>query len=90
MNKALQMMFWGYLFVFFRIHIGFDWLADPIGYYLLFTGSAKLADNYPLPFNLYQSIGNPSYRLGNVCLRFAHFKTDCRLFSICRFEKHCH
>lgn len=47
MNKALQMMFWGYLFVFFRIHIGFDWLADPIGYYLLFAGSAKLADNYP-------------------------------------------
>lgn len=47
MNKALQMMFWGYLFVFFRIHFGFDLLADPIGYYLLFAGSAKLIDKYP-------------------------------------------
>ena len=47
MNKALQMMFWGYLFVFFRIHFGFDWLADPIGYYLLFAGCVKLADKYP-------------------------------------------
>ncbi|MFC5589474.1 hypothetical protein ACFPRA_11280 [Sporosarcina soli] len=47
MNKALQMMFWGYLFVFFRIHFGFDLLADPIGYYLLYAGSARLIDQYP-------------------------------------------
>lgn len=47
MNKALQMMFWGYLFVFFRIHFGFDLLADPIGYYLLYAGSARLVEQYP-------------------------------------------
>ena len=31
MNKALQQIFWGYVFIFFRIHIGIDLFADPIG-----------------------------------------------------------
>ena len=48
MNKALQLIFWGYVFIFFRIHIGIDLLADPIGYLLLFSGCSKLVDVYPI------------------------------------------
>lgn len=47
MNKALQYMFWGYLFIFFRIQNGFDWLPDPVGYYLIYAGCWMLVDKYP-------------------------------------------
>ena len=47
MNKALQYMFWGYLFIFFRIQIGFDWLPDPVGYYFIYAGCFMLVDKYP-------------------------------------------
>lgn len=47
MDKALRYMFWGYLFIFFRIHFGFDWLADPVGYYLIYAGCFMLIDKYP-------------------------------------------
>ncbi|WP_438297098.1 hypothetical protein [Sporosarcina sp. FA15] len=47
MDKALRYMFWGYLFIFFRVHIGFDWLADPVGYYLIYSGCFMLIDKYP-------------------------------------------
>src|SRR6185312_6549751 len=47
MDKALRYMFWGYLFVFFRVNIGIDWLADPIGYYLIYSGCHMLVNQYP-------------------------------------------
>ncbi|MFJ7934115.1 hypothetical protein [Sporosarcina sp. NPDC096371] len=47
MNKALQYMFWGYLFIFFRIQIGIDWLADPIGYLFISSGCLLLLKQYP-------------------------------------------
>ncbi|MCM3636200.1 hypothetical protein M3152_00605 [Sporosarcina luteola] len=48
MNKALRQIFWGYVFIFFRIHIGFDVLADPIGYFLILSGCSKLVEAYPV------------------------------------------
>ena len=48
MNKALRYMFWGYLFIFFRLHVMIDLLADPIGYCLIYAGCAKLVDAYPI------------------------------------------
>ncbi|WP_153732834.1 hypothetical protein [Sporosarcina obsidiansis] len=48
MNKAFQLIFWGYLFIFFRIHIGFDLLADPIGYYLIYAGGRLMAERFPV------------------------------------------
>ena len=42
------MMFLGYLFVFFQIHFGSGLLADPIGYYLLCAGSARLVEQCPM------------------------------------------
>lgn len=47
MNKALRYMFWGYLFIFIRIDVMIDLLADPIGYYLIYAGCAKLVDAFP-------------------------------------------
>ncbi|WP_318614802.1 hypothetical protein [Sporosarcina sp. YIM B06819] len=47
MNKALRYLFWGYFFIFFRIQIGIDWLADPIGYLLIASGCLQLLQQYP-------------------------------------------
>lgn len=47
MNKALKYLFWGYFFIFFRLQIGFDWLPDPIGYYLIYAGCSMLVTQYP-------------------------------------------
>lgn len=47
MNSALRRIFWGYLFIFFRIHIGIDVLMDPIGYMLIFSGCARIVDEFP-------------------------------------------
>lgn len=47
MNSALQRFFWGYLFIFFRIHIGIDLLMDPVGYLLIYSGCKKMAVAYP-------------------------------------------
>lgn len=47
MNKALRYLFWGYLFIFFRIQIGIDWFADPIGYLLISSGCLRLIERYP-------------------------------------------
>lgn len=48
MNKAYRLFFWGYLFVFFRLQIGIDILAAPIGYYLIYSGARLLTPRYPL------------------------------------------
>lgn len=48
MNKACRLFFWGYLFVFFRLQIGIDILAAPIGYYLIYSGARLLAEQYPV------------------------------------------
>lgn len=47
MNKAFKLFFWGYLFVFFRLHIGIDILAAPIGYYMIYSGARLVAERYP-------------------------------------------
>lgn len=47
MNKALRQIFWGYLFLFIDIYIMIDLLMDPIGYYLIFIGCARIVDAYP-------------------------------------------
>ena len=47
MNKALRYLFCGYLFVFFRIQIGIEWFADPIGYLLIPSGCLLLIERYP-------------------------------------------
>ncbi|WP_301108787.1 hypothetical protein [Sporosarcina sp.] len=47
MNKAFRLMFWGYIFVFFRIHLGIDLLADPIGYYLIYLGAGLMSERIP-------------------------------------------
>lgn len=47
MNKALRYMFWGYLFIFFRLHVMIDLFMDPIGYYLIFAGCSRLVDAFP-------------------------------------------
>ncbi|PIC66052.1 hypothetical protein CSV71_15085 [Sporosarcina sp. P21c] len=46
MNKAFKLFFWGYLFVFFRLQIGIDILAAPIGYYLIYSGARLLTQRY--------------------------------------------
>lgn len=47
MNKALRYLFWGYLFIFFRIQIGIDWFADPLGYLLIASGCLLIIKQYP-------------------------------------------
>lgn len=47
MNKALRYMFWGYLLIFFRLHIMIDLLIDPLGYYLIYAGCSRLVDAFP-------------------------------------------
>ncbi|MFC5605121.1 hypothetical protein [Sporosarcina koreensis] len=47
MNKALRYMFWGYLFIFFRLHVMIDLLMDPVGYYLIYAGCSRLVDVFP-------------------------------------------
>lgn len=46
MNKALRLIFWGYPFIFFRIQIGIDLLADPIGYYLIYSGGRLMTKHF--------------------------------------------
>ncbi|WP_153723163.1 hypothetical protein [Sporosarcina cascadiensis] len=47
MNKAFRLMFWGYIFIFFRIQFGIDLLADPIGYYLIYLGADLMTERFP-------------------------------------------
>ncbi|MFS0576836.1 hypothetical protein AB1K83_14450 [Sporosarcina sp. 179-K 3D1 HS] len=47
-KKAMRTLFWGYLFIFFRVQIGIDWLADPIGYILIASACFKLSESYPV------------------------------------------
>ena len=49
MNQAFNRLFWGYLFVLFEIHIiVIDILADPVGYYLIFSGITMLLKDFPI------------------------------------------
>ncbi|MCM3651395.1 hypothetical protein [Metabacillus litoralis] len=49
MNQAFNRIFWGYLFVLIEIHIiVIDILADPVGYYLIFSGITMLLKNFPI------------------------------------------
>ena len=47
MNQAFNRLFWGYLFVLFEIHIiVIDILADPVGYYFIFSGITMLFKDF--------------------------------------------
>ena len=48
MNKALRLIFWGYVFILFDIHIVIDLFMDPIGYLLFVSGCSKLVGAYPI------------------------------------------
>ncbi|MCG7343711.1 hypothetical protein MHZ92_06175 [Sporosarcina sp. ACRSL] len=49
MNKALRNIFWGYLFIFFDFYIiMIDVFMDPIGYYLIYLGCARIVGSYPI------------------------------------------
>ncbi|MCM3585861.1 hypothetical protein M3182_08905 [Mesobacillus maritimus] len=45
--RGSRQIFWGLIFILIEIHIiAFDLLADPIGYYLIFTGVSLLNDHF--------------------------------------------
>lgn len=49
MNQAFTKIFWGYLFIILEIHIiVIDVLAEPIGYYLIFSGIKRLLEDFPI------------------------------------------
>jgi len=47
MKSALNLVFWGYLFVLLRFEIGIDILPDPIGYFLIVLGCFATREHYP-------------------------------------------
>ena len=48
MKSALNLVFWGYLFVLLRFEIGIDILPDPVGYFLITLGCFGLREHYPI------------------------------------------
>ena len=48
MKSALNLVFWGYLFVLLRFEIGIDMLPDPVGYFLIALGCFGLREHYPI------------------------------------------
>lgn len=47
MKKAVNLLFWGYLFVLVRIEFGIDILPEPLGYFIIATGCTRLGKKYP-------------------------------------------
>lgn len=43
----MNLIFWGYLFVFIRIEFGIDILPEPLGYFMIAAGCNKLYKRYP-------------------------------------------
>ena len=48
MKSALNLVFWGYLFVLLRFEIGIDILPDPVGYFLIALGCFGLREHFPI------------------------------------------
>ncbi|WP_017755060.1 hypothetical protein [Calidifontibacillus oryziterrae] len=49
MSQAFSKLFWGFLFVIIEIHIiAIDILADPIGYYFIFSGITLIVHDFPI------------------------------------------
>ncbi|MCF6136393.1 hypothetical protein [Pseudalkalibacillus berkeleyi] len=49
MKEAFSKLFWGFLFILIEIHfIWIDILADPIGYFLIYLGLAKLTEMFKI------------------------------------------
>ena len=48
MKSALNLVFWGYLFVLLHVEIGIDILPDPVGYCLIAVGCFGLREHYPI------------------------------------------
>jgi len=48
MKTALNLLFWGYFLVFLRFEIVIDILPDPLGYFLIASGSYRLHKSYPV------------------------------------------
>lgn len=47
MKKAINLLFWGYLFIFFRLDLGIDILPDSLGYLIIATGCLTLSNRFP-------------------------------------------
>lgn len=48
MAQALNLLFWGHLFVALRIDFGIDLLPDPLGYLFIAVSCFKLQDKFPV------------------------------------------
>ncbi|MDM5333816.1 hypothetical protein QUF56_11315 [Ureibacillus composti] len=49
MYKAFHRIFWGYLIVWIEIHLFvIDILADPVGYYLIYSGISHVIKDFPI------------------------------------------
>lgn len=48
MKNAFQTIFWGYFFVSLDFYIMIDLLADPIGYFLIYSGVKQIASKFPI------------------------------------------
>lgn len=48
MAQALNLLFWGHLFVALRIDFGVDLLPDPLGYLFIAIGCFKLQDHFSI------------------------------------------
>lgn len=47
MKPAFRQLFWGFIIVYFEIHIVYvDVLAEPVGYYLIYKGLKLLVEHY--------------------------------------------
>lgn len=48
MNPAFKKIFWGFIFVLIEIHIFIDFLPEPVGYFLIFSGASLLAEDFKM------------------------------------------
>lgn len=48
MKKAFTKIIWGYLFVLIELNIFIDVLADPVGYYLIYSGVSLFLKDFPI------------------------------------------
>lgn len=47
MKKAINLLFWGYIYVLIRIDFGIDIVPVPLGYFIIATGCKQLEERYP-------------------------------------------
>ncbi|KGR77242.1 hypothetical protein [Ureibacillus manganicus] len=47
-DKAFQKLFWGFLLIWIDVYVIVDVFADPIGYYLIYSGIKLLVREFPI------------------------------------------